>query len=94
MSESVKTAKTAREIDEAFDRGEDMSAYFDFSSATIEEPKPSYEQRPMSLNLPAWLIAAMDEEAARRGTTRASVAKNWLVDRADQERERRARLAS
>lgn len=93
MSALTKAPRTGEEIDEAFDLDEDMSAYFDLSSATIEEPRPSNDQRPMSLSLPVWLIATMDAEAARRGTTRASVAKNWLVDRADQERERRARLA-
>lgn len=93
MSALTRTPQTGEVIDEAFDRDEDMSVYFDLSSVTVEEPRPSNDQRPMSLNLPAWLIATMDAEAARRGTTRASIAKNWLVDRADQERERRARLA-
>lgn len=92
MSESTTRAATGAEIDEAFERGDDMRHYFDLASATVETPP--VELRPINLTLPSWLLADMDAEAARRGTSRSSVAKNWLVDRADAERERRARRAA
>ena len=93
MSDAMHRAKTGEEIDQAFENSEDMRQYFDFSSATLEQLDPN-EQKAMSISLPAWLFDVMDAEAARRGTSRASVVKNWLVDRADQELERRERISA
>lgn len=78
-------AATGAEIDEAFDRGDDMRAFFDLDGAELSQPD-SNELKATTITLPRWLFAELDREAARRGTSRQSVMKNWLVDRADEER--------
>ena len=86
MSTATVKAITAEEIDEAFENGEDMRKYFDFSTAQVIHPE---EKKPVNLVLPTWLIRVLDEEAERRATSRRAVANDWLVDRADQELAKR-----
>lgn len=78
-------AETGAEIDEAFERGDDMRAFFDLAGAELSQPD-SNELKTTTITLPRWLFAELDREAARRGMSRQSVMKNWLVDRADEER--------
>lgn len=65
---------TAEELDRRFDAGEDMSEYFDWSKAT----RPGLVQRRVNVDLPAWMIEALDREAERVGVTRQSIIKVWL----------------
>jgi len=37
----------------------------------------------VSLDLPVWAIKELDKEAGRRGITRQSLIKTWIVDRLD-----------
>jgi len=67
---STETNKLEKEIDEAFDNGDDMRKYFDFSKAEVVEPE--YETKRINLNMPVWLIAKIDAEAARLGANRQS----------------------
>ena len=89
-----RTASTVEEFERMFDDGEaDVTDYM--VEGTLRRLNDSNAQKPVSITLPAWLLESMDAEAVRRGTSRASVMKNWLVDRADLEAERRrARVAS
>lgn len=85
MGESRARAATGAEIDEAFERGDDMRGFFDFDRADLVQPDAN-ELKATTITLPMWLVSELDREAARRGTSRQSVMKNWLVDRADAER--------
>ena len=87
MNDSVIKAETGEEIDEAFERGKDMRSYFDFSQAVAVYPDS--EKKNVNITLPAWLVKELDIEADRRGTSRRAVINDWLVDRADREREQR-----
>ena len=78
------TATTAENLEERFDAGEDVLDYFDPDSAV--HPLRDYETKSITVTLPLWLIATLDEEASRRGMTRKGVINMWLVDRADEER--------
>ena len=78
-------AKFERYVDE----GGDVSALFQTPEAEILRPVRNDEQRVVNTTLPAWLVELMDDEASRRGISRKAVINNWLVDRADQEIERR-----
>jgi hypothetical protein len=51
------------------------------------------DNKRVGVDLPPWAIRALDREAARRGITRQSLIKTWLVDRLDQ-LERGGRKAS
>ena len=67
----------AREFDRAFDRGENVSRYLDTANAR----RPGLEQRRVNVDFPAWIIDALDREAARLGVTRQSLVKIWIADR-------------
>ena len=79
MKAQSKTAKskkaiTAAQFDEKFDAGEDMSDYVDWSKAI----------KRVNLDLPVWAVKSLDRESERRGITRQSLIKTWIIDRLDQ----------
>ena len=73
---AVKTI-TAQELDEKFDNGEDVSAYFDLSKAR----RPNLEARRVNVDFPAWVVEGLDREARQLGVTRQSVIKMWIAER-------------
>lgn len=99
---STKEAKkvsgaTAEEIDDAFDRGEDMREYFDFEHAELVEPEPETVSiatltRKINIDLPADVVDQIDEQAARCGQPRQSLLRAWIWDRLREEQERDLRL--
>ena len=69
---SIKKESTkANNLEDRFDRGESVLDYFDT------------ENKRVGVDLPPWAIQALDDEAARRGITRQSLIKTWLVDKLD-----------
>ena len=71
---------TTNEFDEKFDKGEDLSEHLDWKNATKRIP----------FDLPIWAVKKIDQEAARRGMTRQSVIKNWVIDKVDELTEKQA----
>ena len=67
----------ARELDEKFDRGEDITAELDLSKAR----RPGQEQRRVNVDFPLWMIESLDREARRLGVTRQSIIKVWIAER-------------
>jgi hypothetical protein len=71
---STKESKTTTDnLEERFDANEKVLDYFDTESAT----------RRINLDIPGWAITFLDREAKRRGITRQSLIKSWLIDRID-----------
>lgn len=68
---------TDSEFEEKFEAGEDITAYLDLDLSE----KPGLKQKKMSLTLPTWMIATLDKEAKRIGTSRQSVIKFWISER-------------
>jgi hypothetical protein len=81
----LKTTITAEEFDRRFDRGEDVSAFLDWSKAR----RPGLEPRRVNVDLPEWMIAELDKQASLIGVTRQSIMKVWLSDRIKEEKEER-----
>ena len=52
-----------------------MSDYFDWENAEIIEP----EVERIKLELPEWVVASLDETAARLGTTRDALIRERLT---------------
>lgn len=77
---------TAENLGDRFEAGEDVLDYFDVDAAARSLLDTT--TKTITVTLPLWLIAALDEEASRRGMTRKGVINMWLVDRADKERQR------
>jgi len=67
----------AKAFDQAFDKGEDISAHLDLS----RKRRPEEEQKRVNVDFPVWMIHQLDREARRLGVTRQSVIKMWLAER-------------
>lgn len=67
----------AKELDEAFDRGEDITPYLDLSKAR----RPNLEQKRVNVAFPVWMLNALDREADQLGVTRQAIIKVWLAER-------------
>ena len=67
----------ASDFDKKFDDGEDVIAQLDLSKAR----RPAEEQKRINMEVPVWLLAALDREAKRLGVSRQSIIKMWLAER-------------
>jgi hypothetical protein len=67
----------AKEFDEKFDRGEDVTGLLDLSKAR----RPGQEPRRVNVDFPEWMIRSLDKEAKRLGVSRQSIIKVWIADR-------------
>ena len=65
--------------DVKFEYGEDITQFLDLSQAR----RPGYEQKRINIDLPIWMIAALEYEAKRLGVTADSIIKLWLAERLD-----------
>lgn len=89
------TGATAEEIDEAFDRGDDMSAYFDLDHGRVQPPVVVKEvslYKKVNVDLPLGMVEALDDMADGAGVTRQGLIKMWLWERLRDEQERNVRL--
>ncbi len=68
---------TAKELDEKFDNGEDVSEYFDFSKARRLNELP---QR-VNIDFPKWVVNRLDAEAKRLGVSRQALVKMWIAEK-------------
>jgi hypothetical protein len=71
----------ARDLDEMFDEGKDISKYLDISRAK----KLGQEQRRVNVDFPVWMIRSLDKEAKRLGVSRQSIIKIWLAERLEKQ---------
>lgn len=67
----------AEELDEIFDKGEDISPYLDLST----KERPGLKQRCVNVDFPDWMINSLDREASKIGITRQSIIKVWIAER-------------
>jgi hypothetical protein len=66
----------ARDFDEKFDRGEDVTSDLDLSKARRRNQEP----RRINVDFPTWMIESLDREAKRLGVTRQSIIKVWIAE--------------
>ncbi len=71
----------AEQLDEIFDRGEDITPYLDLSTLH----RPNLEQQRVDVELPLWMIQGLDRQADLIGVTRQSIIKVWLSERIKEE---------
>ena len=78
---------TAKEFDEKFDNGEDVSEYLDFSNAIKlkDVKKLKTETKKVNVDFPEWIIESLDQEAKKIGVTRQSIIKIWIAERLKEE---------
>lgn len=70
---------SSEEFDQKFDAGEDVSEFVDWSRTR----RPGREIRRVNVDFPAWVVEALDREAARLGVTRQALVKLWIAERLD-----------
>lgn len=70
----------AKNFDRKFDEGKNVTADLDLT--TIRRPTQAH--RRVNVDFPAWMIASLDNEAARLGVTRQSIIKVWLAERLEE----------
>jgi len=75
----------AKDFDRKFDVGrKDVAEELDLSTAR----RVNQDQKRINVDFPAWVVEALDREAARIGVTRQSIIKVWLVERLQAEAAR------
>ena len=81
---------TAKEFDEKFENGEDISEYLDFSKVKRlkEVKKLKTKTKKVNVDFPEWIIEALDQEAKKIGVTRQSIIKVWIAERLKEEAKR------
>jgi len=72
----------AHDFDKAFDDGEDITSHLDIDKAG----RPNKEVRRVNVDFPAWMVEALDSEAARLGITRQALIKVWIARQIDEPR--------
>lgn len=70
----MKKSLPAEELDRLFDAGEDISEYIDFDNA---QPLNASAKR-VNVDVPAWMLNALDKEADRLNISRQAVIKTML----------------
>ena len=80
---------TAKEFDEKFDNGEDITEYLDFSNALKlkDVKKLKIETKKVNVDFPEWIVESLDKEAKKIGVTRQSIIKVWIAERLKEETE-------
>jgi hypothetical protein len=64
----------AREFDEKFDEGEDITGYLDLSEAK----RPGQVEKRVNVVFPVWMIRQLDKEAKRVGLPRQAIIRVWI----------------
>ncbi|MHB8779537.1 MAG: type II toxin-antitoxin system BrnA family antitoxin [Anaerolineales bacterium] len=67
----------ASNFDKKFDDGKNIIEHLDIPKAR----RPAEEQKLINMEIPAWMLTALDREAKRLGVTRQAIIKIWLAER-------------
>jgi len=67
----------ASNFNKKFDDGESIVEFLDLSKAR----RPAEEQKRINMEMPVWMLSALDREAKRLGVSRQSIIKLWLAER-------------
>ena len=66
----------AKEFDQKFDDGEDITQMLDLPQAK----RPLSARRKISIDLPIWIIELIDQEASRLGVTPQTIIQTSLTE--------------
>jgi len=66
----------AKDFDQKFEAGEDLTPYLDFSQAK----RLGSDRQSISVELPVWLLERINQEATRLGTTAQDVIQMSLAE--------------
>ena len=66
----------ANDFDEYFDDGGSVMPYADMSKAE----RPNVKTKRVNVDFPAWMVEALDKEAAHLGVSRQALVKVWIAN--------------
>lgn len=67
---------SAKEFDEKFDKGEDLTPYLD-----MDNVKVNYPAHRINIDMTKDMLQKVDAEADKIGVPRTSLIKMWIADR-------------
>lgn len=67
----------ARELDNKFDQGEDISRAIDWSKAR----RVNTEIKRVNVDFPTWVVEGLDRQANRLGIIRQALINVWIAER-------------
>lgn len=76
MSTSKSKSVKAKQFDQSFDKGEDVSDYLEMDSLKLR-----YPVQRVSIDFTKAMLEELDNEAAKIGVTRTSLIKIWIAER-------------
>ena len=65
-----------KEFEEHFDNGGSVMPFADMSKAE----RPNLKTKRVNVDFPAWMVDALDREAAHLGVTRQALVKVWIAN--------------
>lgn len=66
----------AEELERRFDEGEDVLEFFDLANLK----RPALEKKPVKIDLPQWILEALEKEAQQLGISLQSVIERSLTE--------------
>jgi hypothetical protein len=66
----------AEELERRFDDGEDVLEFFDLANLK----RPGLEKKPVKIDLPQWMLEALEKEAQQLGISLQSVIERSLTE--------------
>ena len=70
----------AREFDEKFEAGKDMTDDLDFSKAR----RVNQELKRVNIDFPVWVVEKLDKQSKRLGITRQALVKVWIAEKVEE----------
>ena len=70
----------AREFDEKFETGKDITGDLDFSKAR----RVNQELKRVNIDFPVWVVGKLDKQSKRLGITRQALVKVWIAEKVEE----------
>ncbi len=67
----------AKQFDEKFESGEDLTRELDFSKAR----RVNQEPERVNIDFSAWVVEDLDKHSKRLGSTRQALVKFWIAEK-------------
>lgn len=67
----------AKQFDEKFELGKDLTDDLDFSKAR----RVNQEAKRVNIDFPAWVVKDLDKHSKRLGITRQALVKVWIAEK-------------
>lgn len=67
----------AKEFDEKFESGEDLSDFLELSKAR----RVNQEPKRVNIDFPTWVVEQLDRQSKRLGISRQALVKVWIAEK-------------